>query len=103
MIVMSVLSVRLDPELEKKLQFLMEKRKIVDKSAYVRQLLSKSVTEDLIEYLCEEVKEHRMSVWFAANIGKTSLRAMLKELARREISLYDDASLEEDIRFVLSE
>lgn len=52
---MGVLSVRLDPELEEKLQFLMEKRKIVNKSAYIRHLIFKSLTEDLIDYLCNEV------------------------------------------------
>ncbi|MHA1325532.1 MAG: hypothetical protein ACTSRL_22285 [Candidatus Helarchaeota archaeon] len=100
---MTVLSVRLDPELEEKLHFIMAKRKIVDKSAYVRQLLSKSVTEDLLNYLCEEVKAHRISAWFAAKTAKISLRTMLKELACREISLYDDSSLAEDLMFALSE
>ena len=42
---MTVLSVRLDAELEELIIILMEKRKIVDKPAYVRQLLDRSTKE----------------------------------------------------------
>lgn len=98
---MGVLSVRLDPELEEKLQFLMEKRKIVDKSAYVRQLISKSLTEDLIDYLCKEVQKKNISAWKAAEIAKISLRAMLKELANRNIPSYNDFAFKEDLDFAM--
>ncbi|MHA1299203.1 MAG: UPF0175 family protein [Candidatus Helarchaeota archaeon] len=98
---MSVLSVRLDPKLEEKLKFLMEKRKIVDKSAYVRQLISKSLTEDLIDYLCDEVQKKNISAWKAAEIAETSLRAILKELANRNIPSYDSSALKEDLDFAL--
>ena len=97
---MGVLSVRLDSELEEKLQFLMQKRKIVDKSAYVRQLISKSLTKDLIDYLCQQVQERNVSAWKAAEIAKTSLRAMLKELANRNIPSYDEVALKEDLEFL---
>ena len=36
---MSILSVRLDPSIEKKIAFLMEKGFIEDKSAFIRKLL----------------------------------------------------------------
>jgi predicted HTH domain antitoxin len=100
---MSVLSVRLDPELEEKLQYLMDKRKIVDKSAYVRQLISKSLTEDLIDFLCDAVEKRHVSAWKAAEIAKISLRSMLKELADRKISSYDESALKEDMEFSLRE
>ena len=103
MIKMSVLSVRLDPELEEKLQYLMDKRKIVDKSAYVRQLISKSLTEDLINYLCDAVEKRHISAWKAAEIAKISLRGMLKELADRNIASYDEGSLKEDLEFLMRE
>ena len=74
---MSVLSVRIDSELEEKLRYLIEKRKIVDKSEYVRQLLEKSLFKDLIDFLCEEVKLQRMSAWKAAEIAKVSLSFLL--------------------------
>lgn len=54
---MGVLSVRLDDELEELLAYLLEKRKINDKSAYIRQLLNKSVKIDLIDFLCDEVNQ----------------------------------------------
>ena len=97
---MGVLSVRLDSELEEKLQFLMEKRKIVDKSAYVRQIISKSLTKDLLDYLCQQVQERNVSAWKAAEIAKISLRAMLKELANRNISSYDEVAFKEDLLFL---
>jgi len=100
---MSVLSVRIDAELEEKLQYLMEKRKIVDKSAYVRQLLEKSLFKDLIDFLCEEVKFQRMSAWKAAEIAKISLVEMLEALAQRNIFSYDDAAFKEDLAFAKRE
>jgi predicted HTH domain antitoxin len=100
MVKMGVLSVRLGQALEDKLEFLMKKRKIVDKSAYVRQLISKSLTEDLMDYLCEQVGKKNLSAWKAADIAEISLRAMLKELARRNIASYDESALEADLKFL---
>ena len=103
MVSMSVLSVRLDSELEKKIQFLMEKRKIVDKSAFIRQLIDRSLNEEITDYLCEEVKKGRLTAWKAAEILKISLRAMLKELADRDILSYTELSLKEDLDFIMRE
>lgn len=103
MIIMGVLSVRLDEEMETKLEFLMKQRKIIDKSAYIRQLLDKSIKEDLFDYLCSEVKDKRMSGWKASEIAQISLRAFLNELAKRDISTYDDTAFEEDLMFTLRE
>ncbi len=100
---MSVLSVRIDFELEEKLRYLMEKRKIVDKSAYVRQLIQNSLFKDLIDFLCDEVKSQRMSVWKAAEIAKISLLEMLKELSQRNISSYDEIAFKEDLEFAKRE
>jgi len=100
---MGVLSVRLDDELEETLAYLLEKRKISDKSAYIRQLLNKSVKKDLIDFLCDEVKAKRMSAWKAAEVAKISLRAFLHELAKRDIIQYDELSLEEDLKFTSRE
>ncbi len=98
---MAVLSVRIDPELEKKLEFLMRAQQIVDKSAYVRQLLARSIAEDVIEYLCSQVKAKQLSAWKAAELAQVSLQRMLAELAKRQVSLYDDQSLAEDLAFAL--
>lgn len=103
MIIMGVLSVRLDKELEETLVYLLEKRKISDKSAYIRQLLNKSVKDELIDYLCNEVEAKRMSAWKAAEISKISLRAFLHELAKRKIVQYDELALEEDLQFASRE
>jgi predicted HTH domain antitoxin len=94
-----VLSVRMDKEMEERLAFLMEKRKIVDKSSYVRRLLDRSLSEDLLDYLAEEVTAKRLSVWKAASVAGISLRAMMKELAERRVSTYDEQALREDLTF----
>jgi predicted HTH domain antitoxin len=100
---MSVLSVRIDSELEEKLRYLMQKRNIVDKSAYIRQLIQKSLFTDLLDFLCDEVKFQRMSAWKAAEIAKISLLEILKELSQRNISSYDEAALKEDLEFAKRE
>jgi predicted HTH domain antitoxin len=94
-----VLSVRMDKELEKRLTFLMEKRKIVDKSSYVRQLIDRSLSNDLLDYLAEEVAARHISIWKAASIADIPLRAMMKELVKRNISMYDEQALIEDLIF----
>ncbi len=96
---MKVLSVRLDEEIEQKLEFLMHKLKIVDKSTYIRQLLNKSLSNELIGLLCDEVGEKQMSAWKAAEIAGISLRKMLFELKKRNISGIDEIALKEDIKF----
>jgi predicted HTH domain antitoxin len=98
---MGVLSVRLDDELENKLNFLMKKLKIVDKSTYIRQLLDNSLSEEMIKILCKQVEEKKISAWKAAEIADISLRKMLHELKKRKSSGYDEQSLREDLEFAL--
>ncbi len=98
---MGVLSVRLDEDLEKQLEYLMKQRKIKDKSAYIRQLLDKAIKDDLITFLCEEVKEKRISVWKSAEIAQISLRAFQNELSKRDITTYTESGYEEDLNFIL--
>ncbi|TET29034.1 MAG: hypothetical protein E3J70_08020 [Candidatus Heimdallarchaeota archaeon] len=100
---MSVLSVRLDKELEEKLQFLMKKQKIVDKSAYIRRLLKRSIKEELLDHLSQEVKDRNLSIWKAAELAQLSLRAMMQELAKREVLMYDETALKEDLSFAEKE
>ncbi len=100
---MAVLSVRLDKELEEKLQFLMKKQKIVDKSAYIRRLLAQSIREELLDYLSQEVKDRNLSIWKAAELAQLSLRAMMQELAKRDVLLYDETALKEDLSFAEKE
>ncbi|MFX0100464.1 MAG: hypothetical protein ACFFCS_12900 [Candidatus Hodarchaeota archaeon] len=97
---MSVLSVRIDSELEKKLEYLMKNRKIIDKSAYIRQLLDKSIEIDLLDYLAEEVGKKHLSAWKAAQIADIPLTRMLDELASRNILTYDNESYLEDLEFL---
>ncbi len=98
---MGVLSVRLDEDLEKKLDFLMKKLKIIDKSSYVRQLLDKSLSEEMVDLLCRQVGEKQISAWKAAEIAEVSLRRMLNELKKRNIIGYDEQTLKEDLNFAL--
>ena len=98
---MHVLSVRLDDDLEEKLNFLMKKLKIIDKSAYIRQLLDKSLSEEILEVLCNQVGEKQISAWKAAEIAGISLRKMLEELKKRNLTGYDEQSFKEDLNFAL--
>jgi predicted HTH domain antitoxin len=97
---MGVLSVRIGKELEEKLDFLMKKQQVVDKSAYVRQLLNKSIANELLDYVCTEIKQGKMSAWKGAETVNISLRVMLKELAERNIMTYDEIALNEDLEFI---
>lgn len=103
MITMSVLSVRIDKELAEKIQFLMEKQKIIDKSAYIRKLLAESIKDELLEYLCKEIENKNLSIWKAAEIAEISLRRMMYELALRDIKIYDEQALAEDLAFAKKE
>ena len=98
---MKVLSVRLDEDLERKLSFLMKKLKIIDRSTYIRQLLEKSLSEEMLEVLCKQVEEKQISAWKAAEIAGISLRKMLYTLKKRNFSGYDEQSLNEDLKFAL--
>ncbi len=98
---MGVLLVRLDDELERKLNFLIKKLKIVDKSTYIRKLLDNSLSEEMIKMLCKNVEEKKMSVWKAAEIAGVPLRKMLYELDKRKTSGYDEQSLREDLEYAL--
>ena len=100
MIEMGVLSVRIDTELEEKLDFLMKKRHVVDKSAYVRQLLNQSIASEMLDYVCNEIKQGKISAWKGAETVNISLRAMLKELAERNIMTYNEIALNEDLEFI---
>lgn len=98
---MTVLSVRLDKDLEKKLDYLMNKLRIKDKSSYIRRLLDKTLSEEIIEILCNEVGEKQISAWKAADIAEVSLRKFLEELKKRNIPGYDERALEEDLNYAL--
>lgn len=77
--------------------------KIVYKSTYIRQLLSKSLKEELIYYLCSEIQTSEISNWKADEIADISSKQMLKEVAKRNTSISDEKSLKEDIQFAFEE
>ncbi len=97
---MSILSVRIDEEMEQKLQHILNARKIQDKSAYIRQILDHSLQADLIEIYCQKIKEQTITTWKAAEVLKISLRKMMTELKNREISNYSEEALDHDILFM---
>lgn len=97
---MTVLSVRIEPDLEQKLAFLMKNKRISDKSAYIRQLLDRSIKADIIDFLAAEVKGRHMSAWKAAEIAGVSLGHMLEALACRGVSTYSEEAFLEDINHV---
>lgn len=66
-------------------------------------MLTRSLTAELIEYLCNEVKKKQMSAWKAAEIAEIPLRMILSELSKRDISLVDELSLREDFGFASEE
>jgi len=98
---MKILSVRIDDDLDEKLSFLMVRLKRKDKSSYIRQLLEKSLTEEMLEVLCKQVGEKDISAWKAAEIAGVSLRKMLEELKKRNVSGYDEQAIKEDIEYTL--
>lgn len=98
---MGVFSVRLDDELESKLNFLMKKLKIVDKSTYIRQLLDYSLSKEMIKILCKQVENKKISIWKAAEIAEIPLRKMLSKLDKRKTFGYNEQSRREDIEFAL--
>lgn len=100
--IMKILSVRIDDELEEKLSFLMAMLKKKDKSSYIRQLLEKSLEEELIEVLCKQVGDKNTSAWRAAEIAGISLRKMMEELHKRNMPGYDEQAMKEDIEYGLS-
>lgn len=100
---MSILSVRIDTELEKKLEFLMKQLHIEDKSSLIRKLLNNSLDEEIIHLLGTRVEKGEITLWKASEVAGISLERMIRELQLREISLYDDDMLEEDLRYLKSE
>ena len=98
---MKILSVRIDDDLEQKLSFLMERLKKKDKSSYIRQLLEKSLEEELFDVLCRQIGDKNTSAWKAAEIAGVSLRRMMVELKKRNIPGYDNQTFKEDIEYGL--
>jgi len=98
---MKILSVRIDDDLDEKLGFLMAKLRKNDKSSYIRQLLEKSLTEEMFEVLCKQIGEKSISTWKASEIVGVSLRRMMEELKKRNVPGYDEQSIKEDIEYAL--
>ena len=98
---MKILSVRIDDDLDEKLSFLMAKLKKKDKSSYIRQLLDKSLTEEMFEVLCKQIGEKNTSAWKASEIAGVSLRRMMEELKKRNVPGYDEQAIKEDIEYAL--
>ena len=98
---MKILSVRIDDDLDEKLSFLMARLKKKDKSSYIRQLLEKSLEEELFDVLCRQIGDKNTSAWKAAEIAGVSLRRMMVELKKRNIPGYDNQTFKEDIEYGL--
>ncbi len=98
---MKILSVRIDDDLDEKLRFLMSRLKKKDKSSYIRQLLEKSLSEEMFVVLCNQVGEKNMSAWKAAEKAGVSLRKMMEELKKRNVLGYDEQAIKEDIEYAL--
>lgn len=97
---MKTISIRINNELNDKLEFLLKTKHIEDRSAYLRTLLSRAMTDDLIEYALSEFKSRRMSLWKAASIAGISLREFMDEAKARSISTIDEATIREDIEWI---
>lgn len=96
---MKILSVRIDDELNKKLDFMLENLKKKDKSSYVRKLLEKSLNDEMLDVLGKMVEEKSISIWKAAEMIGIPLRKMMEELKTRNITGYDEKAILEDIEF----
>ena len=70
-------------------------------SSYIRQLLEKSLSEEMFVVLCNQVGEKNISAWKAAEKAGVSLRKMMEELKKRNVSGYDEQAIKEDIEYAL--
>ena len=57
--------------------------------------------EEVIQLLCKEVGEKKISAWKAAEIAGISLRKMFHKLKQLNIPGYDEIFLKEDIKYGL--
>ena len=97
---MKTISLRIDTELERKLHYLMELKKIQDRSSYLRNLLERILIQESVEYALEEFKKRRISLWKAANFAGMSLREFMDLARERSITIIDEVVIREDIKWV---
>lgn len=81
----------------------MKELKINDKSTYIRQLLDKSLNDEIITLLCKFVGEKRLSAWKAAEIAGVSLHKMLDQIKKHNTPGYSEDNLNEDLKFALEQ
>jgi predicted HTH domain antitoxin len=99
---MKTLSVKLDDDLSRKLDFIIDKRRVADKSSYIRQILNESLTNEIIDFLCQCVQKKEMTPWRAAELADISLRKMLDELTKRNIITYTEEDFQHDLKIAYS-
>ena len=97
---MRTISLRIDNELEQKLKFLMTLKQIQDRSSYLRLLLERAMTQDMIEFALKEFKNRRVSLWKASSIAGVSLREFMDIAKSHSISTIDETTIREDVKWV---
>lgn len=78
------ISARIDEELAKRIDRIMRKRGI-DRSAAVRELLGMGLHEYQLKEVLELVRERKITVWKAAEIAQVTYREMLDQLRERNV------------------
>jgi predicted HTH domain antitoxin len=78
------ISARIDEELAKRIARIMRKRGI-DRSAAVRELLGMGLREYQLKEVLELVRERKITVWRAAEIAQVTYREMLDQLRERNV------------------
>jgi predicted HTH domain antitoxin len=97
---MQTISIRINKELQQKLEFLLRTKHIEDRSTYLRTLIDRAMTEDLIEYALNEFKSRRISLWKAASITGMSLQEFMDEAKAHSVPTIDESTIRDDIRWV---
>ena len=81
---MITISARIDKEIVEEIERIV-KKKGVDRSAVIRELLKIGIQEFKLKEVLELVRERKITVWKAAEIAGLTYREMLEELREHNV------------------
>jgi len=97
LLILSVsITIRISKKVADAIEYLAKETKS-NRTAVLRQLLEKSLKDELIKLAIEKLKNKEISIWKAAKIANLSLWEFIDELKSRKVVLYDEEDLRKDI------
>ncbi len=66
-------------------------------------MLGESIKKELLDFLSREIESKNLSIRKAAEITQMSLKGIMHELAKRDVKIYDEKALQEDLIFAEKE